>query len=326
MLDILLSFLALLIGMILIDWGSDYSAASLSAVARRLGTTRIAVGLVLVSAIVSLPEVLVVIYTKFAGYTNIGLGVIIGSIAANIGLMAGLIAMFRPLKTSSISIFRDGIFALFVAIIVLVLGFDMEISRGDGIVLILMFIPYLLNVWGQERLRKETEKAEELHEVELELRAIGLTFGKMKKGIFSFIIGMGILLVGSYVFSESLIGLARHSNLSELVIGLVFGAIGTTIPNFASAFKARFEEYEGVAISETLGANVFTLLVTLGVMGILGVVEIGRNWLIFGLPVVILMSALLLIFMGSKNTISRKEGSILFFIYLLFIAIQLLIN
>ncbi len=326
MIEVVLSFFALILGIILIDAGSDYSARSLSAVARRLGTTKIAIGLVLVSAIVSLPEILVVIYTKMSGYVNIGIGTIVGSILANIGLMAGLVAMFKPLKTSDDTIFRDGIFALFVAIIVLVLSFDGHVSGSDGTVLLLMLIPYLLNVWNQERTKSKIVKEEELKEVELELKAIGMTYGKMRKGLASFLFGIGILLVGAYIFSESLISIAKYSGIKDIVIGLTFGAIGTTIPNFASAFKAHFEEYEGVAISETLGSNVFTLLVTLGIMGILNGVAISSNWIVFDMPAMILMSALMIIFMSTKNSINRIEGSILFIIYIIFLALQILIN
>ena len=326
MIEIIFTFLILLLGIFMIDQGSDYSARSLTAVARKLGTTKIAVGLVLVSMVVSLPEILVVINTSILGHQNIGLGVIIGSIIANIGLMAGLVAMFHPLKTNSVGIFRDGIFALFVAIIVFVLCLDLEVSKTDGIILILMFIPYLMNVWAQESAEKLSRKEEELKEVELELRAIGITFGKIKKGPLSFVIGMTLLLAGAYFFSEALIYLAKFSGISERIIGLTFGAIGTSLPNFASAFKARFSEYEGVAISETLGSNVFTLLVTLGIMGVMGSVHVMNTWLYFDLPAAILMSALLIIFMSSKNTIDKKEGAILFFIYLLILSMQILIK
>lgn len=326
MFELLIAFVLLIIGIILIDAGSDYSAKSLSAVARRLGTTKIAIGLTLVSIIVSLPEILVVIYTKLSGYVNIGIGTIVGSIMANIGLMAGLVAMFRPLKTSNDTIYRDGIFALFVAIIVFVLSFDGKISGSDGSVLILMFIPYLLNVWNEERVRRKSEREEELKEVELELKAIGFVYGKVNAGLTSFLSGIAILLVGAYIFSEGLINIAKYSGLSDIVIGLTFGAIGTSIPNFASAFKARFEEYEGVAISETLGSNVFTLLVTLGIMGMIGGISIASGWIMFDMPAMILMSALLIIFMATKNSINRIEGTILFLIYITFLALQVLIN
>lgn len=326
MIELLISFFALLMGILLIDAGSDYSAQSLTAVAKRLGTTKIAVGLVLISIIVSLPEILVVVYTKAGGYVNIGIGTIIGSIMANIGLMAGLIAMFKPLKTNNDTIYRDGIFALFVAIIVLVLSFDGSISKSDGLVLILMFIPYLLNVWNEERVKRNSEREEELKEVELELRAIGFVYGKVKAGMTSFLSGMIILLMGAYIFSEGLMNIARYSGLKDIVIGLTFGAIGTSIPNFASAFKANFKEYEGVAISETLGSNVFTLLITLGIMGLMNGVAITKGWIFFDMPVMILMSALLIIFMATKNIISRVEGAVLFVIYMIFLAIQVMLN
>src|SRR3989338_6946825 len=102
--------LSIILSIILIAKGSDWLTDSLVPIARKLKTSSVAIGLILVSMMVSLPEILVVLDTSFKGYIDIGLGVIFGSIICNIGLMTGLPALIKPLHVSRNMILRDGIF------------------------------------------------------------------------------------------------------------------------------------------------------------------------------------------------------------------------
>ena len=108
--EIGITFLTIFLTIIAIGKGSDWLTDSLIPIARKLGVTGSFVGLIIVSIAVSLPEVLVALYAAFKGYTAISLGVVLGSIVCNIGLMTGLSALVRPLKVSSHVILRDGIF------------------------------------------------------------------------------------------------------------------------------------------------------------------------------------------------------------------------
>src|SRR3989338_8190656 len=145
----------ILLSIIFITLGSDWATDSLIPLAQKLGTTHVAIGLIL------------------------------GSIICNIGLMTGLSAMIKPLKVSRSLILRDSIFALCVAIVVLVLSTDYQITSSEGWAFILIFIPYLINVWVQEKSKHEAQKEKELKEVEIELDFIGLQFGKIKAGVLS---------------------------------------------------------------------------------------------------------------------------------------------
>ena len=77
----------------------------------------------------------------------IGLGVIIGSILCNIGLMTGLSAMIKPLSVDARVVIRDGIFAFIISIILLILGFDLNYDRSEGVILLLLFI-YMSLMYG----------------------------------------------------------------------------------------------------------------------------------------------------------------------------------
>lgn len=312
--ELYIAVLATVFGIIFITKGANLSTDSLIPVARKLGTTHVAVAIVIVSIIISLPEIFVALYSVLLGHVEISLGVVIGSVICNIGLMIGLSALIKPLKVNKQIVLRDGIFAVSVAIMVLVLSADAQITRAEGAAFVLMFIPYLVNVWEQEKDKHKAALQKDLEEVEKEL---DLTiFGRAKAGVTTFILGMVTLLFGSFMFSWALVQMASLSGVSDLIIGLTIGAIGPSIPNIASAVQGTIKGIEDVAISETLGSDIFTLLITLGILSLVHPIKLNQGWLFFDIPVMVFMSITLLFFMISRKFISRAEGGFLVFFYI----------
>ena len=322
---VLTTFLLLLIAIIAIGKGSDWLTDSLIPLAKKLGITKTFVGLILVSVAVSLPEIMVAIYSRLSGYSTLSLGVIFGSITCNIGLMTGLSALVRPLKISSNVILRDGIFSVVVPILVFAVGSSGQITRIEGLAFLALFIHYVINVYLIEKQRTIKEKKEDLKEVEIELELAGFEFGKIKSGWLSFILGLALLLGGAQLFSNQLISLVKSFGMNELMIGLTIGAIGPSIPNIITAYQATKKGLGSVAVSETLGSNIFTLLVTLGILAVISPINISTQWINLDIPLVIFMSILLFFFIVSKQTISKIEGFILVFCYAMILLLQLII-
>ncbi|MDP3740995.1 MAG: sodium:calcium antiporter [bacterium] len=313
----------ILLSILLIGKGSDWLTDSLIPMARKLGVSGVAVGIILVSVAVSLPEVLVALYTTYKGYVEITFGVILGSIFVNIGLMTGLSALFRPLHVTRNLILRDGIFSIVVPILVFAVGASGKITRIEGFAFALLFIPYVINVFLIEKQETTEEKGQEVKQVETELGLLGFDFGKFKSGTLSFALGVGMLLLGAQIFSNQLISITEGFNVSQLIIGFTLGAIGPSIPNIAAAYKATKKGMGEVAVSETLGSNIFTLLVTLGITAMFVPITLEPQWLRFDLPALIVMSCLLFLFIITKHRISRLEGGVLLGGYLLILLAQI---
>ena len=144
---IVFSFLLLAASIVAIGKGSDWLSDSLLPLAKRLGLSGASVGLILVSVAVSLPEILVAVYATVRGHPDIGLGVVLGSIVCNIGLMTGLCALIRPLRVSRTTLLRDGIFSLVVPILVFAVSNGGQITRFEGLAFLLLFVPYVINVF-----------------------------------------------------------------------------------------------------------------------------------------------------------------------------------
>lgn len=309
---------------ILIGKGSDWLTDSLIPIARKLGVSGSSVGLILVSAAVSLPEILVAVYATVNGYPAISLGVVLGSIICNIGLMTGLSALVKPLKVSTTIILRDGVFSIIVPILVFAVSTGGQITRLEGLAFFLLFIPYTINVILQEKQISVKEKEAQVKELLIELDLLGFDFGKLNPGWFTFGLGLIFLLVGAQVFGAQLISIAQQFRINELVIGVTLGALGPSIPNIIAAYNATKKGMGEIAVSETLGSNIFTMLVTLGISAMLAPVVISDEWLNFDLPALIFMSFLLFVFILTKHTISKREGLVLMSGYIGIVIIQVM--
>jgi len=312
------------LSLILIFKGSDWLTDSLEPVARKLQTSNIAIGLLLISIVVSLPEILIAASAALRGHQQISLGIVFGSIIVNIGLMTGVSAMIKPLRVNRRMIMRDGVISLIIPLIIFAMSQKGSLSRIDGLILFLLFIPYIINIVLQEKQASAQAIRWEKSEIQRELALIDFGFGKLQAGIMAFILGLAILLYGSYFFTDQLIIFTDLFGLDELFIGFTLGAIVPSVPNIAAALKATKKGLTDVAVSETIGSNVFTLLVTVGIISMLAPISVKPQWVQFDLPVLILMSFLLVFTMISGQAISRKEGAVLFTAYLTVLCAQLL--
>ena len=254
MIEIILASALLILGIVLITKGSDWMTDSLIPVAERLGTSYIAVASILVSIMLSIPEVFVAGYAFFMGHPGISLGVIIGSIICNIGLMTGLSAMIKPLSVDSRVVIRDGVYAFIISIIVFLFGLDMRFDRSEGLILMMLFVPYVLNVWFFEKWASEKARKKELKKI---------------------------------------------------------------------------KNYKKIAITETFGADIFTLLITLGLLAVIMPFSIDKRWLFFDIPIMIFMTTMMMLFIfkghvRGQNAIQRHEGAILVLLYIAFIIANVL--
>src|SRR3972149_687976 len=218
--DLVTVTIFLLISTIAIGKGSDWFTDSLIPIARKLGVSGVSVGLILVSVAVSLPEVLVAGYGALKGHPNLSLGVALGSIICNIGLMTGISALVKPLKIHTYVILRDGVFSVVVPILVFAVASGGELTRFEGLAFMLLFIPYVINVFLQEKLTSKSQKQKDYKNVEIKLELLGFDIGKLKSGWLSFSLGIALLLFGAQFFTNTIIQIVNKFPVDELIIGL----------------------------------------------------------------------------------------------------------
>jgi cation:H+ antiporter len=312
-----------LLGLYLILKGSEWVTDAAVPIANLLNTTQIAVGLVLVSVLLSLPELLVSMSSLAKGKEDISIGVIIGSVIVNLGLIIGVSAIMRPLKIPKHVITRDAVFMLIVTIVVTLIVFeDLQITRRDGIVFLLLFIPYLINIYEQEKILAVKEKKKELEMISKTLEFVGkVGLGNLviTDSRLIFIFGIVILLIGTEIFTNSMISVASFFSIPGILIGLTIGALGPSIPNLAAALQAVRKGYDELAISQTIGSNIFTLLITLGILAIVQPITLDSASATITIPAMLTITGVFFLF-ALTGKISRFAGAVLVVIYLITIA------
>ena len=314
-----LSVILFLVSIYMILRGSDWITDSSIHVAKRLGTSNLAMGLIVISFLLSLPELVIAISSIIKGHPALGFGASIGSVIVNIGLIVGLSAIIRPMHVPRIMVTRDMIFMVVVSIVVVSMALeDRNLSRGDGLVLLLLFIPYVINVYEQERGLTHEEKKVKTEKMAEALEMYGDYSGhhRPKYGIKYFLVGMLFLLVGSEIFVRVLLEMASKMGFSDILIGVTIGALGPSIPNLAAALGAARKGVEELVVSETIGSNIFTLLVTLGIIAIMSPLAIDDITATITAPALLIITFILLIAMLTGH-VKRHHGMLLLLIYLI---------
>ena len=133
--------------------------------------------------------------------------------------MTGISALVKPLRIHTYVILRDGIFSVIVPILVFAVASSGSLTRIEGVAFMLLFIPYVINVFLQERLTSRPQKQKEYEEVEIKLRLLGFDIGKLRSGWLSFFLGIGLLLLGAQLFTNTIIEIISKFSVDDLVIG-----------------------------------------------------------------------------------------------------------
>ena len=308
--------------------GSEWITDSSVNLAKHLGTTNLAVGLLFVSVMLSLPELLVSVFASLKGHEQVSVGVSLGSVIVNLGLILGIAALLKPIKIPRHLITRDGIFMLVATLVVTLIALeDLVLTRRDGIIFLLLFVPYVINVYTQERQLARREQEKEAESISTTLVLFGKTGAPTpfiaRSSLLVFILGGVILLIGSELFTRGILDLAHMAGISEALIGITIGALGPSLPNLTVAFQAARKGFDELAVSQSIGSNIFTIFVTVGILSLMKPIYLTQNFASITTPALIIITVVSFLFL-LRGKLGRVEGVILIFLYLVAIIAEIL--
>jgi cation:H+ antiporter len=317
------SLAELIVGLLLLIWGADRLVYGAAATARNLGVAPLLIGLTIVAFATSAPEVLVSIVAAFRGETDLAVGNAIGSNIANIGLVLGTVALFRPIELTSATLRREMPALLAVTLLTVSLFLDTHLSRVDGLVLLtgLIIVMIWLTRLGFRSSASDPIKAE--YEAEIPLHV------NMRMAIFWLVIGLAALLVGAELLVDAAINIAHALGVTELVIGIVLVALATSLPELAVSMVSALKGEYGLALGTIVGSNIFNLLAVIGVAAVIEPAKLPES--VLSLHIFVLVAFTLALFAmtydyDGKGHISRLEGGALLAAYLAFIAFVVVQN
>lgn len=300
-------------GLILLIWSADRFVDGSAMVARHFGMPPLLIGMVIVGFGTSAPEMVVSAISAAQGNPGIALGNAYGSNIANIALILGLTALLVPIRVHS-KILRKELPVL--TLLTCLSGWqlmDSYLSRLDAVCLLLVFAVLMGWVIFQG-MRKNTDSFSA--EVELDLADKTMT---IQRAFFWLLLGLILLIVSSRFLVWGAVAIAQSLGVSDLVIGLTVVAIGTSLPELASSLAATRKGEHDMALGNILGSNIFNTLAVVGIAGVIAPLTIDRQVLVRDLPVMALLTLSLFVFgygFRRQGRINRFEGGTLVCVYI----------
>ena len=300
--------LLLLGGLTLLIFGGNALLKSSVSISLKLSIPKIIVGMTVVSFATSLPELVVSLKAALAGNPDLALGNVVGSNAANIGLVLGVTLLFGSMEVTS-SFYKIDWPVMMVASLMLLgfLYFDGVLSRLEGGVLVFVMIAFL---WWLLKMQSGPAVVDELPSDD-ELLSIPMTLFYLVAG------GVGLWL-GSEWLVEAAVNIAEDLGVSDRVIGITVVSIGTSIPELAASIIAMIKKEKAISLGNLIGSNIFNIMSVLGITAIVSPITVKdqgfiTNDLFFMTFIAFVLFPL--VFAPSKMKLSWKEGLVLLSIY-----------
>ncbi|MGF7119532.1 calcium/sodium antiporter [Methanobacterium oryzae] len=309
---------ALIISLLIVIKAADLFVDNLVDIGSSLGISQIILGVTASAIGTSLPEFGSAMIATLTGSSDIGVGVVIGSNIWNIAGILGISAFVAGvIETNRQEIMRDGMMTLLTALILMAfLLITNEITRIVGIILIAVYVIYLWILIRAQRNNSENTKDEE----KSKKKAI------TRKNISFLIIGLIGLIIGCRLLVYSGVELAEIAGIPEILVGLFALGIGTSAPEFVVTLNSAMKKLHSLSIGTVLGSNVFNIMIGLGVPALFMNIPVEPLSVVFDAPVMIFVTALLLLLAGWKMKLTRYAGLILVIVYVCYITIRIAIS
>ena len=276
------------------------------ALAKKLRISSMIIGLTVVAYGTSTPELASSILAAINSHTDLILGNVIGSNISNVGMVIGISAIFAPLLISKVTVSRWIPIMIGVSLLIIAMSFDGEISQIDGIILLaglIAFTLYTIKTAKKQKIKENTTIENEPIEGELFLSRYKIE--SYPQSIFLIVIGIILLFIGGHFTVNGAVAVAESLGISQLIIGIVIVAIGTSLPELITSVIAIAKKQTDIGVGNIVGSNIYNILLILGVSStIIGIpvsIDVFSNYYI-------MIAFSLVLFIGFRKSIPRFVG------------------
>ena len=305
-------------GLILLCIGGYAIVSGGVSLAKKLRISSMIIGLTVVAYGTSTPELAAAVLAAFNSHTELILGNVIGSNISNVGMVIGISAIFAPLLISKITVSRWIPIMIGVSLLVIGLSYDGELSQIDGIILIVSLIGftlYTIKTVKKQKLQSTEVIENETIEGEYFLSKYKIDTYPQSFGLIA--VGIVLLFLGGHLTVDGAVNIAESLGLSQLIIGVVIVAIGTSLPELITSIIAIAKKQTDIGVGNIVGSNIYNILLILGVSStIIGIpvsTDVFSNYYI-------MIAFSLVLFIGFRKYIPRFVGiglTIAFIAYLI---------
>ncbi|MBI2450575.1 MAG: sodium:calcium antiporter [Candidatus Nealsonbacteria bacterium] len=311
---ILLYILIFITAILLLTRSGAWAVQDLSRIARYLGWSEFVVAFILMAFVSSIPEFFIGISSVIHKVPEVSFGNIIGANVINLTLAVGLAVVFiGGLSVDRKIVQKDSTLTAISAFLPLILILDKELSRIDGIILLLGFLAYIFWLFSQkDRFSRIYNNSKE-----------GLK--QFIKNIFALLGSVFLLFLSAEAVIRSSTILAKEFGIPHILIGILIIGTGTALPETYFVVRAALKHKKEMILGNLMGCVVVTSLFVLGFVALLSPIKINDFSPYFSARIFLLISIVsFLIILRTGNKITRKESLLLISIYLAFVAAEIL--
>ncbi|XOV88169.1 MAG: calcium/sodium antiporter [Pseudomonadota bacterium] len=306
----LLPVAALVGGILLLILSADKFVEGAAATARRAGLPPLLIGMVVIGFGSSMPEMVISGLSAWDGNPGLAIGNALGSNISNIALILGLTAVISPIAVNSNVLKRElPMLAAITLIAAFLLIWDRRLDLMDGWILIGVFAAVMgwsiyagMNTPGDElAVALDEQLSEPL---------------SLSRALIYLVGGLVLLVLSSRIMVWGGVEIAHTLGISDLLIGLTVVAVGTSLPELASSIAAVRKNEHELALGNIIGSNMFNTSIVIGITGLIAPTVLEPGVVVRDFPVMIVLTLLLFVmgfwFRGpNTGRINRFEGALL---------------
>src|SRR5574344_1580969 len=303
--------LAVVLGFAFLVWSADRFVDGAASTAKHLGMPSLLIGILIVGFGTSAPEMVVSAIAAYEGNAGLALGNAIGSNIVNIALILGVTAIVSPIMVNSKIVKKEIPLLLLIVLLTGYLLLDNSLTLFEGVILLVSF--FALVLWSvYTALESRGDSLESEMDIELKEHSMSL-----KLGVIWLIFGLILLIVSSKILVWGAVGVAVEFGVSDLIIV----ALGTSLPELAASVIAARKGEHDIAIGNVVGSNMFNLLAVIGIAVVIAPMNniplevLQRDWIIM-LLLTIALFVMAYGFKGRDGRINKVEGTILILCYI----------
>ncbi|WP_336649882.1 calcium/sodium antiporter [Kocuria rosea] len=322
-------------GLALLVLGGELLVRGASALARRVGISSLVVGLTVVSAATSAPELAVTVGAVLRDEPGLAVGNVVGSNIVNVLLILGLSALVIPLAVKQRLVRFDLPWMVVLSIGLLLVSLDGRIGAVDGVVLLSAVVLHTVLTVVLSRRGPRVPAAAPPGVPGARDGGDGDDTGtddpgtddrgtenepppaSVPRSVLLVVLGIALLVAGATLLVDGAVSIATSLGVSSLVVGLTVVAVGTSLPELATSVIAVRRGERDLAVGNVVGSNIFNIGVVLGLPALISPegIPVSGAAVALDIPVMLAAAVALLPIAFTGFAVARWEGALFVALY-----------
>jgi cation:H+ antiporter len=315
---LLLNLLLFIASLAVLVKSADYAVKYSSRLARAFHISEFIVSFFIIAVISVSPEATVSIVSALQGIPEFCLGALLGSNVADLSLVFGVVAIFsaKGVKVKS-DILKNDLLYLVLLFVPIVLGFDGNLSRVDGFLLVLSGVVFFITLSIESKMFKrkfDDSNAKKDHN------------HRWVKNTLLLLVSLAFLITGAYYTVKFGVDFAVDVSLPPFLVALTMVAIGTCLPELIFSLRAVKTRHDELALGDILGTVITDATIIVGVIALINPFSFNPMIIYVTGTMMFIAGVLAIAFIRSGKVLTKKEGIYLLMFYIASLIIEFIVN